>query len=259
MLCWLATPLKNVWYNRDLAWTLTLREFKAGQTQGLFWVLVQPLFVVVLLTVAFTTLGGLRTQAYPLYILSGLVPWMAFAKTATRAPQEVVGSADLVKQVVFPLEALALRSVLASLPAWSVGLALVTALTLYSHGSLPWTFALLPMFCALQMVWMLGAALFLSALGVFWRSLGQALQMLLAASLYLLPILYLPEAAPARLRACIEVNPFSALVWTYQDLLFTGAVQHPGAWLVFAAGSVIALAVGCLVFHRLRPAFGDVL
>jgi lipopolysaccharide transport system permease protein len=73
------------------------------------------------------------------------------------------------------------------------------------------------------------------------------------------PILYQPEVLPAPLKALIYANPFSHLVFCYQDVLYFGGFAHTFSWfvLVFASGAVLVL--GYWFFRRLAPYFGNVL
>jgi len=242
------------WDCRELAWTLGVREIQVLHA-GSIWSLLQPLFTTALLAVAFSSLLG--TEA--LYILSGLIPWVAVTGVLARAPLAVSGSANLARTVAFPLEALALRSLVVVLPAWGVGLAFLLVYTLWVRGALPWTVFLLPLACGLQAAWMAGLALLLAALGVYWAKLKEITNLGIAAGIYLLPILYSPQAIPAPLRLVVQFNPFSALVWTFQDIAYTGQLAHPGAWLCLAVVSLATLALGIRVFGRLRPGFGDLL
>ncbi len=231
-----------------------MREIQVTHA-GSAWSLLHPLFTTALLAVAFSSLLG--TEA--LYILSGLIPWVAVSGVLARAPQAVSGSANLARTVAFPLEALALRSVVVVLPAWGVGLGFLLAATLLVRGALPWTVLLLPVACGLQAAWMAGMALLLAALGVYWAKLKEITNLAIAAGIYLLPILYAPESVPASLRPVVQCNPFSALVWTFQDIAYAGRLAHPGAWLCLTLVSAGTLVLGTLTFRRLRPGFGDLL
>ena len=51
---------------------------------------------------------------YTTYLLSGLIPWMAFQESMAKGATVIVGNANLVKQVVFPVEVLPVKGVIAS-------------------------------------------------------------------------------------------------------------------------------------------------
>lgn len=233
---------------------------------GSVWALVHPLFLVVLLTMVFNFLLGARfggTRELPLdytvFILSGLVPWQACAMALVRGSVEIVGNASLVKQVVFPLAVLPVKGALTPLVPLAVGLIFLTAYVLVRTHSLPWTYALLPLLVLLQALLMMGLSLAFSALGVFFRDLKDLIAIFVTAGLYILPVIFVPTAIPKALGPVIVVNPFSYLVWVYQDVLYFGRIDHPWAWLVFATGALASFYLGFAMFRKLQPFFGNTL
>ena len=64
---------------------------------------------------------------------------------------------------------------------------------------------------------------------------------------------------PRALQPIIYLNPFSYLVWVYQDVLFFGTIRHPYAWVVTALWALLALGLGYRTFERLKPYYGNVL
>jgi lipopolysaccharide transport system permease protein len=85
------------------------------------------------------------------------------------------------------------------------------------------------------------------------------LQIFVTYGIYILPIFYLPDWVPAAFKPFLYLNPFSYMVWCYQDALYFGRIEHPWAWPIFFVGSVGALLIGYRVFRRLKPQFGNVL
>jgi lipopolysaccharide transport system permease protein len=262
-------PLRVIARHRALTWAVARRDLVspyAGQMLGGVWALVHPMFMVILLAWVFNFLLGARfggTRELPLdytaYILSGLVPWQSFMLVLARSGTEVVGSANLVKQVVFPLEVLPVKTVVLSLPPMAMGLPFLIIYVLSRTGALPWTYILLPLVIGLHLLWMLGIAFTLSSLGVYFRDLKDVVTLFVTASMYLLPVIYAPGALPSGLRHLITLNPFSSLIWCYQDVLYFGRFEHPWAWLVLLGFSIASFFAGYAVFRRLQPFFGSAL
>jgi lipopolysaccharide transport system permease protein len=79
------------------------------------------------------------------------------------------------------------------------------------------------------------------------------------AGVYVLPIVYLPTWVPPIFRPLLILNPLSAVIWVYQDVLYFGRIQHPNAWYAFFVLSILAFVVGHRLFQRLKPYFGSAL
>ena len=245
---------------RDLA------QRYAGQFVGRVWVIGHPLFLTLLYVFLFGVvfrmkLGGTHElpRDFTTYMLSGLIPWLTFQAAMSSSCASVLSNSSLVKQFVFPLEVLPAKDVLTALVIWVVGVVIIAVYEMALHRSVPMTYLLLPVLFSLQLLAMVGVAFFLSATSVFFRDLKDFVQLFAQIGLFLMPVVYLPDMVPALFRPVLYLNPFSYMTWAYQDALYFGRIEHPYAWLVFAAASVFAFAAGFRVFQRLKPMFSSVI
>jgi lipopolysaccharide transport system permease protein len=228
----------------------------AGQMAGAVWLIAHPfvLFVVyaVLFTVVFKVrIGSAGPTDYLLYLFAGLVPWLLMQDSLVRSAQVIVGNAQIVKKVMFPLEVLVAKTIVSSLVAQSTLLGCVLLYALYERG-LQASLLLLPLIGGLHVMLMLGLGLLVAILTPYVRDIPEFLRVFLTVNVYLMPVMYTPEMAPAALGYVLALNPFSHLVWCYQDVLYFGSVAHPVSWAVTAALALAALAFGSHVFTRLR-------
>jgi lipopolysaccharide transport system permease protein len=258
-----------LWRHRSLTMAMARRELAdryAGQALGLSWVVVHPLFMILLYVFIFGVvfrqrIGG--TVEMPLdyiaYLLSGLAAWLTVQDAVIKSCNVITGNSSLVKQVVFPLEVLPVKSLLVSFVPQGVTLAFLVIYVLVQQGSLPVTYALLPVLLIMQLLLLLGIAFVLAPAGAYARDLKDVMQLMATAGPYLVPVFYLPQWVPPMLRPLLFLNPFSHLIWCYQDALYFGRIDHPWSWLVTAVLSVVSFVLGYRVFRRLRPALGNVL
>lgn len=254
---------------RQLILELTRREIvdrHAGQLLGATWALFQPLLVVGVYLFVFAYIfkgrvsgGSAASFDYPVFLLAGLIPWLGFQESMARASEVIVSNANLVKQVVFPIEILPVRAALSAFFTQSVLLTGLLAYVLVRAGSIPWTYALLPVFLALQLLTLVGLNYFLAAFGVFFRDTRELVQAFAVMGFYFLPTIYSPDSAPSWLLTLLAVNPFSHFVWCAQDMLFFGAIRHPGSWLVILGLSLTVLLSGFRFFRRAAAVFGNLL
>jgi lipopolysaccharide transport system permease protein len=257
---------------RQLTWEMTRREISdryAGQALGTFWAVGHPLaqmgvYIFVFAFVFKARATGAATSAnapldYISYLLSGLIPWIAFQESMAKASTVIRSNANLVKQVVFPIEILPVKGVFASMLTQGIMTLLLLIYIAISRGGLPWTVALLPLLLASQAFAMIGASWVLGAVGVFLRDTKDLVQLSNLIGVYLVPIAYLPAAMPAALRPILFANPFSYMAWCFQDALYHGTITNPAAWLVFPLGSVLTMVLGFRLFSALKLRFGNVL
>ena len=255
--------------HRQLTWSMTRREITdryAGQFLGSLWAIGHPLVLMAVyvwvFTVVFKTrIGGTYElpRDYTAYLLSGLIPWMAFQEAMSKGTVVISTHANLVKQVVFPIEILPVKGILASMLTQVVASVLLLLYLACTESGLPWTICLLPVLWVVQFLAMTGTCYILAAVGPYFRDVKDLVQVFCLVGMYFMPIFYLPAWVPETVRPFLYFNPFSYLAWCYQDCLYFGRFDHPWAWLVFALGSFVLSYTGYRVFRRLKPCFGSVL
>ncbi|HKY71397.1 MAG TPA: hypothetical protein VJL88_05710 [Nitrospira sp.] len=256
---------------QELTWELTKRELTeryAGQMLGALWAFGHPLLLMGVYVFVFGFLYPSRLQdvdipkSFATYILSGLIPWLAFADSMTKGTGVLAKHASLVKQVVFPIEILPVKAVLASFITELVMVACLLVYMLAADAPWPMTLALLPVLLVLQLGAMIGVSYVLAPLGAYLRDLKDVLQVFLSAGLFLTPIFYVPtwfDGMWAPFKVVVYANPFSHLVWCYQDVLFFGRVEHVFSWIAVVALSLMSVYFGYRLFEKVKVRFGDIL
>ena len=252
---------------RALIWHLTRREFSeryAGQVLGMTWILAHPLFLMLVYIVAFAyvirvRLGGEADTPmdYTVYMMSGLVPWLATIETLNRAAVSITYNAGFVRQMTFPVEVLPVRAFTVTLPAQLVSVAVVVIYSVFSTGAGLWSYLLWPAVLLLHFTLLLGVSYGIAALGVYLRDIKDLIALYAAAGFFVAPILYTSEMVPEALRFLLYLNPASYLVWVYQDVFYFGSFAHPAAWIVLLAAAPTSLYLGYRLFASLRPWFGE--
>ncbi len=255
---------------RALILDLTRHDIKdryAGEFFGVFWFIGQPLMLMGLYVFVFAYIFPARYPVsvempgdFTTYILSGLIPWLAFSQAMSAAPTIVTKHGNLVKQVIFPIEVLVVKTVLSISVTQVITIAIMLIYMAIGGEGWPWTLVFLPLLFALQILAMIGICLLLAAVGVYIRDVKEVIQIFLTVGLFIAPIIYHPsliERLTPKFSWIIYANPFSHLVWCYRDLVYYGRVEAPWSWLIVITLSLTSFTFGYMAFTRLRIMFGD--
>jgi lipopolysaccharide transport system permease protein len=257
---------RSVLAHRSMVAELARREITdihAGQAGGALWAIVHPLVMFVIYAVLFTMVFKVRINDrgpsdYLVYLFAGLAPWLMTQDVLSRATGIMFANSNIVKKVILPAEALVAKSLLASLKVQSILLVTVVIYSAMARESVAWTMTFLPLLYCLHVVMLWGLALFLAALAPYFRDLSEFVRVFLLANIYLIPVMYVPDMVPAGIRFVLAVNPFSHLIWCYQDLFYFGRIAHPASWGVLVIMSSATLLLGSYVFIRLRSHLASV-
>jgi len=237
-----------------------------GQAFGLLWAVGHPLFLMGLYVFIFAFVFRVKlTQSFDLpldytaYILSGLIPWLAFQESMNKGCTAITGNAAVVKQLVFASELLAIKGAIAALFTQCVTTTVLIVYVLATHGGLHASLLLVPPLMLLQFLAMTGIGLLLAAIGPFFRDIKDVVQLFGIVGMYLLPVFYLPAWVPDLFKPLVYANPFSHMIWCYQDALYFGRIEHPVSWAVFGLCALLVFALGFRAFRKLKTIFGNVL
>jgi len=259
---WAAINFREVWQARELVGFLAWRDLHVRYRQtaiGVLWAIIQPFFTMVVFTVVFGHLAGLKSEGvpYPIFAFAALVPWTFFVYCLTQSGNALVSNQNLITKVYFPRLAIPLAVVLAGLLDFAVASVVLGAMMAY-YGVVPTTaIALLPVFLLLSLVTALGAGLLLSATAVRFRDVQYVIPFLIQLWLFATPIAYEPGIFPQPWRSLLGLNPMTGVVEGFRWALL-GTHSAPGISILLSAGVAFALLVaGLFTFRRMEASFAD--
>ena len=250
---------------------LFAREVKAryrGSVLGFFWSFINPLLLLLIYTFVFSYVlpRGPGLEPYALFMFCGILPWTWFSSSLAESANVLMAGGNLIKKVLFPAEVLPIVTVLANLVHFLFGLPILVGFLIYYRpalqlGDLAW----FPVVVLVQLLLTLGFSLILSALTVHFRDLKDILGNVMTLWFFATPIIYYWKVAPEKIRPLLNLNPFTHLAITYQEILFfpadtAAAGGPPGHWkwlLALGAGSIGVFLVGYFLFDRLRDSFAE--
>lgn len=254
------------WHALALAWPLAKRDVLAryrGSVVGLAWALLGPLVMVAVYALVFQGVFKARWSpqasgdgAYALRLFAGLIVFSAVAEAAVRATRLMADNANLVKRVVFPLELLVVALVMQVGVHVLLQSAVLMAMSLVLGPGPGWGWLALPLAWAWLALLLLAVALALAALGCYVRDLQHIVPVATTGLMFLSPVFYAADTAPAALRWVLQINPLSAPIELARAAWFGDPLSASGLWPQALALPVLTYGAWQL-FRRLRPGFAD--
>ena len=248
---------------RQLIGLLVARELKVRYKRsvlGLLWTMLNPLVLMVVYTVVFTTIMPTTQKNFAIFLLAGLLPWIFFSGALLQGLTSVLTNQDLIRKVrvpqaVFPLSVVASNLV-------NFGLSLAPLFLLMAVAGQPFTSALLflPVATLLITLFTSGVTLLLSSFTVFFRDVRHLTEVGLQVLFYLTPVLYGFEQLQGRsawwfdiFRTALSINPLSYLVPLVRDPVYYGRIPPPATLALATAIALSTLVLGFRVFVKLEP------
>ncbi len=243
---------------RELIWALALKELTIRYKRsvlGFLWALLNPMLLMIVMSVVFSTLMAGAIAHYAVFILSALVPWMFFSQSLTYAVDSIVGNADLIRKVAVPKIVFPVAAVLSNVINLLLSLIPLALIVLILGHPFYWTWILLPVYIVALAIFTLGCSLFFATANVYYRDVSHIVQIVMNIWFYLTPIIYTVEQFPARFRWIFKLNPIIFVLNDFRLSVYWGLLPTP--YSVFAAFLCAGLAfyVGYTVFKKHQAEF----
>ncbi len=244
---------------------MDLRTRYTGTLLGLLWAVIGPLLWTGIFSFVIVFVFKVRLNIdatpwdYVLFILCGMVPWLAFQESLNNATSSIVANSNIVKNLPFPLEIFPISGILTSLVTFAVGLVLILTGLLFSGHVMGWSLFFLPLAIGIQVLFALGFGFFLASTNVFVRDTGYLLTYVLMMVLYISPIVYDAAMTPAILQKVILINPVYHFIDMYRAIFLRNQWPNLYGTLYLILFSLLNLVVGYRFFRRTKPYFADYL
>ena len=258
--------LAKLFRYRGLIQTLVVRDLKAryrGSFLGFFWSFFNPLLLLLIYTFVFTKVipgsHQKEMEPYALFMFCGILPWTWFSSSLLESSNTLIAGGNLIKKVLFPAEVLPIVTVLANMVHFFMGLPIVAFFLIYYQRPLdPMELLWFPLIVFTQLLLTTGLAILVSALTVHFRDLKDLLGNLLTLWFFATPIIYPMMVPPEDLRWMLNLNQFTHLAISYQEVLFFPGPYGHWKWLLaLLVGSFLVFLAGYFVFDRLRDSFAE--
>jgi lipopolysaccharide transport system permease protein len=199
---------------------------------------------------------GASGVPYPLFALSGLVPWTLFSQSLNGASSSLVNSQNLISKVYFPRLLLPLSAVASFVVDFLIAsVVLVIAMLLYGRVP-PVTFLWVPVLGLFAVLVALAVGLWLAAINVRYRDVKYAIPFVIQLWLFASPVAYSSQLVPPGLRTLFSLNPMTGVIDGFRWAALGG--PRPDITIVISAAATLAILVGGLAyFRRVERTFAD--
>jgi ABC-type polysaccharide/polyol phosphate export permease len=256
----LTATVTRAWAYRDLARHLIARDLRLkykGSTLGFAWSLANPLLMATVYTVAFKYIVEIRIDRFPLFLLSGLLPWTCFAGALGAAAASIVDNGTLVRKVAFPRLVLPLSAVLSQFVQSAIMYVLIVpALAAIEGVASPALFALVPI-GVLHLAFTSGLGLALAAANVHARDTRHLLEVGLQVWFWLTPIVYALALVPPRLASLMIWNPMAWFIEAFHVSVVQGTWPDWRTFLVLTLAALASAGLGLAIFSRAERRFAE--
>ena len=256
--------------HKNLIYKLTEREVLGryrGSLFGIFWSFLQPLLMLAVYTLVFSTVFKTRWPGvvderpigFAINLFSGLIVFNLISECLIKAPGLVLANPSYVKKVVFPLEVLGYVTVGCALFHALISTFVLMLFQIIANGKIALTIWLLPITWMPLLLLALASTWILAAMGVYIRDIGQAIGAFVSMLMFISPIFFPLTALPARWQSILAFNPVAPMIEQTRAVAVSG--QYPRLMYI-----IVGISLGLFLcelsyktFMKAKGGFADVM
>lgn len=251
--------LRELYEYREMIYSLVHKELRGkykGSVLGFFWSLLIPLFQLVIYTIVFSVFMNSNIEKFYIFLFVALVPWFFFSSCISTGATSIIQQKNLVQKIYFPRMVLPVAYTISYFINMLLSFLIVFAALFISGIGIKFGILwYLPIIMLIEFVMGIGGALLFSALTVYFRDMEYILNIITMAWMYMTPILYPLEQIPEEIRNLLYLNPMTAVVVAYRDILYYQQAPDMQTLVYAVVWGVVVLVVGWITFQKLQRNF----
>jgi homopolymeric O-antigen transport system permease protein len=222
---------------------------------GIFWSFLNPLLMMIVMTIIFSTLFGRAITNFPVYYLCGSLIFTLFSQGSTGAMNSITGNAAMLNKVYIPKYMYSLSRVLSNLVTFGFSLIILVLIMIATNA--PFSIYIAYSFIPILLIVMItiGAGLFLATLNVFFRDIQHLYKVFTTLLMYASAIFYPITIVPQSYQIFFQLNPIYAIITLFRDSFYSGTPYAIPQLIYASVFSITLFILGIIVFYKYQDKF----
>lgn len=244
---------------KDLVVQLVSRDLKLKYRRsflGYVWSVLNPLLIMIVMTVVFSTMFSRNIHNFPVYLLTGRTLFEFMTTSTNAAMRSIIANASLIKKTYVPKYIFTLAKVTSCLVDFVLSLGALLIVMIVTRAEFTPYFFLFPSVVIQIYIFCLGLGLFLAQANVFFRDMQYIYKAVTTAWMYLSAIFYPITSLPENLQHFIKTyNPLYYYIQQFRDFIYEGQMTEPRVFIMGWVIAFVTLGIGIITFRRSQDRF----
>ena len=250
--------LKTFWRYNGLLKELVARDLKVKYRRsvlGYIWSILNPLLMMVVISIVFSHMFRFDIENYPMYLLTGQIIYTFYSESTNFAMNSIISNASLIRKVHVPKYIFPLAKVLSSFVNLLFSMVAIVIMMVITGTPVTPAFFLFPFPLFYMLLLCIGVGLIMSVLAVYFRDMLHLYGVFLTALMYLTPIFYPTAAVPQSALQLLKLNPLYHLVDMFRNVFLYGTFPTVEAHIICFGTGMIATLLGLIIFKKNQDNF----
>lgn len=237
---------------------LVVRDIKVRYRHsilGLVWTVLNPLLMMTVITIVFSTLFKQNIPNFPIYYLAGSLLFSFNSEATTTAMYAMISNASLIKKVYIPKYLFPFANILSGLVNLAFSLIAMFVVMIATGAKFHVTLLLMPIPIFYTFLFATGLGLMLSALTVYFRDIAHFYGVFTLAWTYFTPIFYPVSILNETAMKIMQLNPMYHFVSFMRELVLYGTFPSMKENLICFTIGFVMLVIGLVIFYKKQDKF----
>lgn len=251
--------IHEFWQYKDLLKLLVARDIKLKYRRsflGYLWSVLNPLMIMVVMTVVFSTMFNRNIENFPVYLFCGQLLFNYMNNSTHQAIFSITSNAALLKKTYVPKFIFTVSKITSGMVDLVFSLGALVIVMIATRAKFTWYILLFPLVIIQLYLFCIGLGLFLAQANVFFKDSQFIYNAVTTAWMYLTPIFYPLEMLPEWLIWIVKhLNPMYFYVGQFRDLIYSGTMPGPTITIAGWGAAIIMMIIGIWSFSRSEDNF----
>ncbi|WP_300374854.1 ABC transporter permease [Methyloprofundus sp.] len=246
----------------------TKRDFTerySGSILGVGWSFISPLVNIMIYTLIFSKIMSARMPgvegdySYSIYLVSGLIPWLAFANTVSRSSTVYLDKKHIISKVNLSLFRLPMFIVISETITFLITMAIFLGFLLVIDYQLSLAMLILPFIYVVQQIFAFALGFIIAQLTVFIRDLKEFTAIVMQIWFWFTPIVYVVAIVPGSLSQLMVYNPVYSFIKIWQSVFVYHSIPDLSGLMIITLIAHCLLIMAFLMYRVLEKDIRDFL
>lgn len=232
---------------------LIKRDFKRKYYKsvlGILWTVLNPLLMMIVITIVFSTLFSRDIPNYPVYYLAGYIFINFNNATTSQSLSCILANSGLIKKIHLPKYMFVLSCVGVQFITLAISLIPLIIVMLVTGAPITWYMLFLPIPIFDVVLFTTGLSLILSIYGTFLRDLTHLYGIITMIWMYLTPMFYPIEIIPQSIRFLWNLNPMYLFISMSRSLVCDQTFPAEQTIIAAFLYAILILITGVYIFKK---------
>lgn len=227
-----------------------LRKKYKRSTLGYFWSMLNPLLMMLVLTVVFSSMMSGAVEHYSVFLFAGMIPWAYFSTTILGSLYSISSNIRIISQIPVPKYLFVLSLSFSNLYTLLISLVPFVLISLLVGHGISWHLLLFPIAFIPLFLITTGVSLCLAALNVFFEDTAHLVNVLIQALYFMCPIIYPVSMLSPKTLSILELNPLFTVTVVFKDIMYYERFPDLFSFSYSCISGLVILAIGLFIFHK---------